>query len=273
MAAPPLRVMYLSPAGARGAGLGVFARMAAAHKLPGTEVHIVSPPDDDGRFTHIEYRAYEGLATRAIVRAARAAAREGMDGFLIGCFYDTALHEAREVSGAMPVVAPCLAACNIAATLANRFGVVVGRRKWVHQMEGVVRAHGHGRRLAGFYPVEMGVTEVPRDPEETRRRLIAAARRAVERDHAEAVILGCTMETGFYREVSEAVGVPVIDAAVAALKAAEYAALLRRQQGWVPSRRWSCEAPPEDEIARFGGLDDGPVFAAREIVPAEGALS
>lgn len=264
----PLKVMYLSPVGNRGADDGIFADMAKTYKLPGTEVHITSLPDDDGGFTHIEYRSYEAIVTRGIIQATRAAAREGFDALAIGCFYDTALHDAREISGEMVVTAPCAASCEIAASLANRFGVIVGRRKWVNQMTSVVHEHGHRDRLAGFYHVELGVNDFQRDHAETERRLIAAGRKAVEEDYAEALILGCTLEVGFYKDVEKALGVPVIDPSIAVLKRAEYAAMLKRQCGWVPSRQWSCEAPPEEEIARFGGFDEGEAFGSRVVVEA-----
>ncbi|MEZ5812184.1 MAG: aspartate/glutamate racemase family protein [Rhizobiaceae bacterium] len=265
----PLKIMYLSPVGNRGADDGIFAAMAADNKLPGTEVHIASLPDEDGAFTHIEFRSYEAIVTRGIIRAARAAAREGFDAFAIGCFYDTALHDAREISGGMIVTAPCVASCEIAASLANRFGVIVGRRKWVNQMQTTVHEHGHRDRLAGFYHVELGVNDFQRDHAETNRRLTEAGRKAVEEDYAEALILGCTLEVGFYRELSGTLGVPVIDPSIAALKRAEYAAILKRQCGWSPSRKWSCEPPSEEEIARFGGFDDGEAFGNRVVVPAE----
>ena len=204
--------------------------------------------------------------SRGVVRAARAAAHEGFDAMAIGCFYDVALHDAREVSGAMSVTASCEAACEIAAGLANRFGIIVGRRKWVHQMEEIVHGYGHGRRLTGLYPVELGVTDFQVDHDETARRLVAAGRRALEEDFAEALILGCTMEMGFYEDVEAAVGVPVIDSAVAALKRAEYAALLKRQCGWIPSRKWPCEPPPEEEIATFGCFEGGEALGPRLIV-------
>ncbi len=265
----PLKIMYLSPVGNRGADDGIFAQMAADNKLPGTEVHITCLPDDDGAFTHIEFRSYEAIVTRGIIRAARAAAREGFDAFAIGCFYDTALHDAREISGDMIVTAPCQSSCEIAATLSNRFGVIVGRRKWVHQMQSTVHEHGHRDRLSGFYHVELGVNDFQRDHAETNRRLTEAGRKAVEEDFAEALILGCTLEVGFYRELSETLGVPVIDPSIAALKRAEYAAILKRQCGWVPSRKWSCEAPSEEEIARFGGFDEGEAFGNRVVVEAD----
>jgi len=200
------------------------------------------------------------------VRATRAAAREGFDALAIGCFYDVALHDAREISGDMAVTASCEASCEIAATLANRFGIIVGRRKWVHQMQQIVHSYGHGHRLTGLYPVDLGVTDFQKDHAETSRRLVAAGRHAVEHDFAEALILGCTMEIGFYKEVEQALGVPVIDVAIAAMKRAEYAALLKRQCGWTPSRKWSCEPPPEEEIDRFGCFPDGEAIGPRAVV-------
>ena len=61
----------------------------------------------------------------------------------------------------------------------------------------------------------------------------------------------------------------VIDPSIAALKRAEYGAVLRRQCGWKPSRRWSCESPSEEEMRAIGGFDGGDVFGSRIVVGAE----
>ncbi|MEX0627443.1 MAG: aspartate/glutamate racemase family protein, partial [Cucumibacter sp.] len=196
----PLKIMFFNPVGSSDYD-PVFADMVKSHSQPGTEVLVTSLPAQLGEFTHIEYRAYEAMVTRGTIRATRAAAREGFDAFVIGCFYDTALHDAREVSGEMVVTAPCMASCEIAASLANRFGIIVGRRKWVNQMHATVRDYGFGESVSGFYHVELGVTEFQRDHAETARRLVAAGRKAVEEDYAEALILGCTLEVGFYKDV------------------------------------------------------------------------
>ena len=261
--------MYLNPIASSASYDPIFVAMARENKLPQTEVHVASLPESVGGFTHIEFRAYEAMVTRGIIRAVRAAAQEGFDALAIGCFYDTALHDAREISGGMVVTAPCAASCEIAASLANRFGIIVGRRKWVHQMHATVREHGHDHRLSGFYHVELGVNDFHKDHAETERLLTAAGRKAVEEDFAEAVILGCTMEIGFHRDLEKKLGVPVIDPSIAALKRAEYAAILKQQCGFGPSRRWSSEAPSEDEMRRFGGFDEGDAFGSRTIVPAE----
>lgn len=264
----PLKVMYLNPVGCA-TDNPIFADMVREHKLPETEVHVTSLPPVDGAFTHIEYRSYEAIVTRGIVRATRAAAREGFDALAIGCFYDTALHDAREISGEMIVTAPCVASVEIATSLANRFGIIVGRRKWVDQMHATVRDIGQADRLSGFYHVGLGVNDFQTDHDRTNRLLIQAGRKAVDEDYAEALILGCTLEIGFYKKIEEELGVPVIDPSIAVFKRAEYAALLKRQCGWKPSRKWSCEPPPEEEIARFGGFDEGEAFGHRIMVKAE----
>jgi len=261
------RIMFHNPVGNSNYD-GMFADVLAQYRLPGTEIHVTSLPPEDGAFSHIEYRAYEGRVTGGIVRSARAAAKEGFDAFVIGCFYDTGLHDAREVSGEMIVTAPCISACEIAASLSNRFGIIVGRRKWVAQMQATVHEYGYGAKLSGFYHVELGVTDFQKDHEETERRLLEAGRRAVEEDYAECLILGCTLEIGFHKKLEDKLGVPVIDPSIAALKRAEYAATLKRDCGWVPSRKWSCEAPPEDEMAAIGGFDVNRPFGNRVVVPA-----
>jgi allantoin racemase len=269
MTTTPLKIMYLNPVADNPDVDPIFSDMARDHKLPGTEVHVTALPRQDYGFSHIEFRTYEALVTRGILRAVRAAAAEGFDALAIGCFYDTALHDAREISGDMIITAPCFAACEIASTLSNRFGIIIGRRKWTHQMQSNVHAYGHADRLAGFYDVGLGVDDFQKDHAETNRRLLAAGRKAVEDGGAESLILGCTMEIGFYRELERELGVPVIDPSIAALKRAEYAAILKRQCGWVPSRKGSCESPTEEEMVRFDAFGgNAPVFGSRILVGA-----
>ena len=269
MSEKPIKIMYLNPVADDPAVDQIFADMARDHKLPGTEVHVTALPRAQYGFSHIEFRTYEALVTRGIMRAVRTASREGFDALAIGCFYDTAWHDAREISGEMIITAPCNASCEIAASLSNRFGIIVGRRKWVSQMRRNVVEYGHEERLAGFYDVGLGVDDFQKDHAETNRRLLGAGRKAVEEGGAESLILGCTMEIGFYREIERELGVPVIDPSIAALKRAEYAAILKRQCGWVPSRQGSCEAPTEEEMTRFNAFaDDDPVFGSRIVVAA-----
>ena len=224
-------------------------------KQPSTQVEVVSF-DMTPSPTHLEYRAYEALTYERSVHIARDCARAGVDALVLGCFYDPALEDAREISGETLVVAPCQASLQVVEHLANRFSIIVGRTKWIEQMRARVQGYGAGARLASLRPLGMGVDEFQRDHALTRRKIIEQAHRAVEEDGAEAVILGCTIEFGFFEEVQREVGVPVIDPVVAAFKVAEAMAGMKRRFGWRPSRVGSCEPPPEAEIERFGLFRD-----------------
>jgi len=102
----------------------------------------------------------------------------------------------------------------------------------------------------------MHVDEFQLDPEKTETAIRQAVKDAIEIDKAEAVILGCTIEFGFYAQLQKEFGVPIIDAAYACYKATEAAALNKVQFGWKPSRLYSM-APPDAER-----LDASGIFAA-----------
>lgn len=246
----PVSVRWLNPVGIATWNRPI-AEMLHAIKQPSTSVEVVSL-DMTPTPTHLEYRAYEALIDEKTVGVARDAGVQGVDAMVIGCFYDPALEAAREISAQTVVVGPCQASLQIVANLANRFSVIVGREKWVEQMRERVRGYGMLDRLASMRSLDMGVNDFQADPQRTRARIIEQARRAVEEDRAEAVILGCTIEFGFFDAVQQAVGVPVIDPVVAAFKLAESLAQFKRRFGWQPSRAWSCEPPPESELRDFG---------------------
>lgn len=94
----------------------------------------------------------------------------------------------------------------------------------------------------------MGVLEFHQDEEETVRRMKREIRSAIETDRAEVIILGCSMQFGFYEELQEEFQVPVIDSMVASLKHTEYLLQVREQTGWCFSRRGLYERPPEQEM-------------------------
>ena len=80
----------------------------------------------------------------------------------------------------------------------------------------------------------------------------AASISAITEDRAEAVILGCTMEFGFFRKLQEEFGIPIIDCSVAALKYAEYLAEVRDVCGWNTSKIGGFESPALGELDGWG---------------------
>jgi len=259
------KIMYLSPVGVNSLDK-LFFEMVKESKNPNSEVHITSLDNRFGAFSHIEFRSYEAMATPGIIHATIAAASEGFDALIIGCFYDTALFDAREVSDKMVVVAPCHSSIETALSLANNFAIIVGRRKWVNQMTNTVAELGYKDKLVGFFDVGMGVDDFQKDHNKTVEALTKASINAVENHYAESIILGCTAEFGFYKDLQKIVGVPVIDPSLASLKKAELAAELKRDFDLIPSRKWSCEPPSKKEIEKFKMFADKNPFGNRIIV-------
>ena len=262
-----MRILWIDPIGTSVFTADVLKILEAA-KHSGVQVDAISLPTD--RPDHLEYHAYEGLIIGDITRITYEAA-DDYDAIVIGCFYDVGLREAREVSGRAIVTAPCQSATAIASNLGNKFSVLVGRRKWIPKMSKNVYLYGHGHRMASMRPLGLGVHDFQADHDRTCERLLTEGRKAVQEDGAEVLILGCTAEYGFNREMQAELGVPVIDAVTAPFKYAEFLADLAERFDWYPSRMWGGEAPPREELEAWGLFDQPAPVGARlsgEKVPA-----
>lgn len=80
---------------------------------------------------HLEYYSYGPLVVSKLLKIIKEAEKENFDGAIIGCFYDPGLREAREIAEKLVVTAPAEASMHIAATLGQRFSIIVGRTKWI----------------------------------------------------------------------------------------------------------------------------------------------
>jgi allantoin racemase len=243
----PRRILWINPVGTDLFDLPV-KEIIDQEKLPDTEVKVVSLKRGP---QHLEYHYYEALVMLDTLHLVKKAEKEGFDAAVIGCFYDPGLREAREITDRLVVTAPAEACMHIATTLGDKFSVIVGRQKWVPAMRENVRKYGFGEKLASFKPVGLGVHDFHKDEKETERRLKAAAKEAVEQDKAEVIILGCTIQFGFYKELQEYLGVPVIDALLAPLKYAEFLVEIRQKFGWLHSKKFGFETPPAGEIKEW----------------------
>lgn len=263
---PPVKVLWINPVGFSSFDKPM-ADMIAQIKEPRTTVELVSLAMESSP-DNLEYRTFESLIIRETVELSRYAARGDFDGVVIGCFYDPALHEAREISGSAVVVAPCEASLQVMTRLCNRFSIIVGQDFWVEQMTRRVHEYGLAGKLASMRSIRCPVAEMQVDPQRTKSRIMAAAREAIEKDGAEAIVLGCTIEFGLFRELQESLGVPVIDPVFASFKECEFAAGLKKAYGWKPSRIGSCQPPSEHDLERFRVFSRNPPIGNRLILEA-----
>lgn len=238
------RILWIEPV-----GTDLFERSILEHinkaKRPDTKVDVISLRRGP---MHLEYHYYEALILADTLYRVKQAERDGYDAVVIGCFYDPGLQEAREITNQMVVTAPAESSMLIAASLGYRFSIIVGRNKWIPRMHENVVKYGLIDRLASFESVGLGVRDFQKNKQETERRLTEAAQQAIQEKLAEVIILGCTMEFGFYRALQKKLGVPVIDAILAPLKYAEFMIELKKRFNWSHSKVYGYESPPKEEI-------------------------
>ena len=241
------KILFIDPVGTNLFDQPIKEYLETA-KRPETQVDVVSLQRGP---MHLEYHYYEALVLADTLHAVRKAELDGYDAAVIGCFYDPGLFEAREITERLVVTAPAEAAMHIATTLGHTFSILVGRRKWIPKMHENVVKYGFSDQLASFKSLDMGVHDFQKDPAKTAQRMRDAAREAVEVDGAEVIILGCTIEFGFYKELQEELGVPVIDAILAPFKYAEFLTELKGRFSWTHSKIYGYQSPPRTEIAEW----------------------
>ena len=209
----------------------------AARRVAGEGTQIAGATPALG-VASIESHVDEVWGSLGVLREVLRGEGEGIDAYVIACFGDTGVPAAREVA-AGPVVGMTEAALFAAALIAHRFAIVTMPRRTMEQSDRVVRALGLGHRCtvrAGDEPV----SGVEHGWAHLLEVFAAEARRAIDEDAAEAIILGCAGLTDLMAPLRDALGVPVIDGVLAAVTMAD--GLLA--QGLTTSRAGTY-GPPE----------------------------
>lgn len=218
-------------------------------KRKDTEIEVVSLKRGP---KHLQYRYYEAMVLPELLRVLRKAERDGYDGAVVGCFYDLGLYDAREILDRMIITAPAEACGHLAATLGHKFSVIVTEDLCIPQMTDNFASYGLKDKVASFKSLGMGVHELHKDEKFTLRRIKEKAKEAVENDRAEVVVLGCTIQFGFYEEIQRYINAPVIDAIIASFKYAEFLVEVKKRFGWLHSKKYGFQSPPASEILEWG---------------------
>lgn len=191
-------------------------KSAVAIAAPGTEVFGANP---EIGAASIESHAEEALGTLGVMQLVTKGDAEGMDAYVIACFGDTGVHQARELARG-PVVGMTEAALYAAAMIASRFAIVtLPPRTRAHSLR-VLHETGLAHRCA-LRAVEVPVLDLEDDVAASYPIIAAEARLAIENDRAEAIILGCAGLADMVAPLTAELGVPVIDGVLAGLKMAE----------------------------------------------------
>ena len=208
---------------------------ARAIAAPGTDVITVQPSIGAAS---IESHAEEALGALGVMQMVAEREKTGVDAYVIACFGDTGLHQAREMARG-PVVGMTEAALQAASLVAHRFSIVtLPPRTRAHSLR-VLQDTGLSHRCT-IRALEVPVLDLEDDVAASDPIIEAEARLAIEQDHAEAIILGCAGLSDLVEPLSQKLGMPVIDGVMVGLKFAEglVAAGLRT------SKRSTYDYPP-----------------------------
>jgi allantoin racemase len=138
----------------------------------------------------------------------------------VACGSDPGLEVARQVTDT-PVVGIAEAAMLMAYTLGAKFSMLISMRSETAAVEDMVRRYGLCSRLASVVPLEMTTAELIGHYDRLQDRLVSAARRAVDEDMAEVIIMTGSVMGGLGRDVARQTGVPALSGMVCAIKLAE----------------------------------------------------
>lgn len=223
-----------------------LATAAATFAATGTFVDARSPTSGT---PSVESHVEEAIAAIGVMEEIVKGGQDGVDAYVIACFGDTGVAAARELTSA-PVVGMTEAAFFTASLLAARFTVITLPPRTRIHTERVLRETGMGERCAAVRAIDVPVLDLEDEEEAVGAAFLEAARRALDEDHAEAIVLGCAGLTNLVEPLTRELGVPVIDGVMAGLKMAEGLVSL----GLGTSKRSSFAYPPVKNLT-------GPVSA------------
>lgn len=134
---------------------------------------------------------------------------EAADASVIACFSDPGLKAAREQSGRL-VFGIAESSFREALRRGKRFGIVAILEASTIRHRRYVCALGLAESFAESRPLDLGVLEL-QDREKTFARMLKVGQALRDRDGADVLVLGCAGMTGYPAELSEALGLPVVE--------------------------------------------------------------
>ena len=205
-----MRIVVLNPNSTEAVTEGIDAALHSLRLAGGPSIECATlaegPPG-------IESDAHVQAVAAPIARF--VASREaGADAFIIACFSDPGLDEAR-CATRRPVLG--MAACGVltATALGSRFGVISILEQAIPRHLRYYDALGVGSRLAGDRAVGIGVTGLGGESR-TLDRMTATGRALRDEDGADVLVLGCAGMARYRGRLEDSLGIPVVDPVLAA---------------------------------------------------------
>ena len=193
-----------------------IGEMAEKYCSSGTSILAISP---EWGPRSIEGHFEEYLSAMATVETV-AKFKDDYDAFVIACYGDPGVSACREITE-KPVIGIGQASMHMACFVGHKFSIVTVIPRIKPLLEDLVTQLGLASKCASIRATNLSVLEIEQDPERAVAEMINEAKLAVENDGAEAICLGCAGMGPLDLRLQEAIGVPVFDGTVSAIKVAE----------------------------------------------------
>lgn len=182
----------------------------------------------------IESSYDEALTAPFVAEKAIDAEQRGLSAMIISCFLDPGLKAAREVVR-IPVIGAGESAMLTALLLGDSFSIldVGGGVYYQRTAPWRVRELGLSSRFRSALGTSLSVEDLGSNSDQVASELVNAARKLIEQDEPDVLVLGCTGLTSLAPRIAESLSIPVVDASLAALTAAQSCVL----NGWSHSLR------------------------------------
>lgn len=169
----------------------------------------------------IESEYDRDLAAPYVVEEVIKAAEEGFHAVVINCFDDPGLRASREVSKIL-VLGIGETSLTVATLLGYRIAVIsTGSRysKTAYYRKAIEL--GIEKRVVYASGIDVRVLDLRKDLNVVKKALLDEARKAINDFNVEVIVLGCSGLIGLSEELSEVLGIPVIDPTLVTVKVAE----------------------------------------------------
>jgi allantoin racemase len=222
-----------------------------------------------GPLRNLDYFAAKHVLEVEIMAAAVQADDEGYDAMIIGCCYDPALTQCRELVD-IPVVGPLEASVAFTRAFGHRYAVVTDHFKAVPELEDRIRLYGAQANCRTVTAIDWYVDDMVLDPARVAVDTDAILERVMRDSKAETVVIGCTIVSACYElaAADPATSLPprsVISPNLMAVKMAEMLADLSRSGQYRINRSGYYSA--------LASHDSQEAAALRKLLTGRGTLS
>lgn len=191
----------------------------SAQKVAAPNTHIIAQSPASG-VASIEGHYDEAISAVGVLQLVQQGREQQVDGHVIACFGDPALHAAREVADA-PVIGIAEAAFHMATLIATKFSIVTTLSRTRIIAEHLLQQYGFSDKCAQIRCIDLPVLALEEDEETAYQVLLKNCLDAKQHDGIGAIVLGCGGMAKLAERVTAEIQIPVIDGVTAAVKLLE----------------------------------------------------